>query len=239
MSTCKGTTIKGERCTKLVKNEKFCYLHQSQAANCSAIPQANSVKSSESSFTLDLTLESNFALDLTKEEQDMIFSTTTHMSGNVTSTEFHFECVCEASAHNIPVQFYMLGVCLSKMANVAQQPNRSATTTKIACKSDDAQPTAERSAKTTKIACDSDGAPLQCPICLDCLENSTNTKVLEPCGHRVHDECCQGMRTANCPMCRVKVTNWGNDLNKKIKKRIAQERRERRAEDESYASSLR
>ncbi len=85
------------------------------------------------------------------------------------------------------------------------------------------------------IKCDPEGVPLQCPICLE--NDPDDMKILEPCGHAMHNFCAEGMRNELCPICRIKVTNWGKAYISIIKS-VLQDAKDRETENMSYAVNM-
>jgi len=62
-----------------------------------------------------------------------------------------------------------------------------------------------------------------CPIC---LEQSSDMFVLT-CKHRVHLECCEGLNSHNCPICRSKIENFPQEVIQKINSNIEKYLREK------------
>ena len=49
-------------------------------------------------------------------------------------------------------------------------------------------------------------APIECPICMDCIESTTNNCVTTECGHCFHTNCLMKSVAHNgfgCPYCRT------------------------------------
>ena len=62
-----------------------------------------------------------------------------------------------------------------------------------------------------------------CPICLDRTEDMF---VMNPCKHAIHLSCANGMIKKECPICRVEVNNWPEEVEGKLNTNVANHREE-------------
>jgi len=62
-----------------------------------------------------------------------------------------------------------------------------------------------------------------CPICLD---KTDDMFVMNPCRHAIHLSCVEGMIKKECPVCRVNVENWPENVEQNLNTNIAKHREE-------------
>jgi len=55
-------------------------------------------------------------------------------------------------------------------------------------------------------------------ICPICLEDIIPYFPLEPCGHKIHKNCCYGLVSNKCPLCRTEITNFPKKIEECINK---------------------